>query len=58
MCGGYSCKVKKNWMHCCRPCWIGRLRESYGPLCPLDISPKCDDSAVEFGGELAIEIFL
>ena len=36
----------------------GRLRESYSPLCPLDISPKCDGGAVEFGGELTIEIYL
>jgi hypothetical protein len=26
------------------------------PLCPSDISPKCDEEHVEFGGELEIEI--
>lgn len=44
---------------CRRPCCDhreGRSRESYSPLCPLDISPKYDGGAVEFGGELAIEI--
>ena len=25
-CGSYCRKVKKNWVLCCRPCWIGRLR--------------------------------
>jgi len=29
--------------------------ESCDPLCPLDISPKCDGSAVGFGGELEME---
>ena len=39
---------------CLRVCWRRVLELS--PLCPLDISPKCDDSAVEFGGERGIEI--
>ena len=28
---------------------------NFSPLCPSDISPKYDDSAVEFGGEHGIE---
>jgi hypothetical protein len=27
-CGSCSPKRNKNWTRCCRPCWIGRLRES------------------------------
>ena len=40
---------------CLKVCWRRVLGIS--PLCPLDISPKYDDGAVEFGGEQGIEIF-
>lgn len=35
---------------------INLVPAQVAPLCPLDISPKYDGSAVEFGGEFEIEI--
>ena len=31
MCGSCNRKVKKSWMHCCHPRWIGRFEENYEP---------------------------
>jgi hypothetical protein len=53
-CGRRRAEPVEAWRGCLKACW---RRRSVSPLCPLDISPKCDDSAVEFGGEYGIEIF-